>query len=470
MKALLFKNLPKIISVVGIIILFVCFGAFLSTSTGQVFLSSLMKEFPFFNFVYSTYNKIVGFENQLAEISLPSFSEDLIKLFIVTLVSSILFSLLTKLFNNIRIPRNQILDNGKNYEYIEETMKTPLFWIKNTAISIVSKLVGVGIGSFVIKLIVSQTTKIQDSYKRKIVYILLVIIFYCGYCLVNSILRKTTLHFAIFKTFIFSVLPELILTFVTTSLMLLIYFDLKNFGFSIKTIGLVLLLLIWCAVSEWFCDKLKVIFLQQSSGADNHLNIPNCFAATTYYLSMFIYYFFGYVMSGQSDYFEDNISKLFFNLRDFPFFVLIQSGNNISDLLKNQSESVFQQIARLFLFVVLVSVFQNLIRNKKGVSRYIGDCFMLVAVVVSYSLILYCSENVSIFSIIMIAIIVIAMLFKKFYSLVNFLEYILMSVAVIIAAIILSVVFEPDYETAMHLCYITVFSGGIWYVLRRFLN
>lgn len=463
MKTLIIMNIPKIVSLVIIVILVIGGGAFLTSPAGEVIFSSLMGNFPLFNYSYSLYKQFLGFQETLPSLDSISFINDLTKLLIITLTADLIFRLLTRIFNYVNIPKNQILDNGRTYEYIEERRKSISYRIKNFLITLTSKLFGAYAGISVSRGLTELTDGVKDDARRGLVSVLVLLFVFCGYCLIRSLLSGTGIHFQIFKTFIFTVLPEMLSTFVTTSILLIIYFDVNENSFSFTTLLFVFVLLLWCALSDWLCSKLQVHFVQQSSSEKSLFYLPNCFAGATFYLYVFTFYFLGYVAGGKADYFDDFLFKLLFNLKEFPYVALV--NNDTLDLM-----SVLKEMPKILLFAVLVSVFQKLVRGNSGKWRMLVDNTTLVAVIMLYSMILYCYNNFELFPVVAVAVIVILMLFKRFYSLVNIFECLCIAAITTFCAVVLVSVFSFTTEFIYGVCIAMLLSNGIWFITKKIVK
>lgn len=391
------KHLTKFISLAVIIVLLIWFSDFLKTPEGKSFLSKLLGEFPFAKFIYDTINDILGFNVKLPDISASSVSEDLIKLFVSSSVSCLLFRLFSMIFLNVRIPRNQILRGFQtDADIIDENTNSLLYKLKHSFFSALATSLSVLTSNWCITkvsaIISDKYSPPEDTY----VTILALFVFFLAYSILFAVLSGYGLGFSLLKTAFFNVVPNLLSTFGTTSLMLGIYISHSATGFSLKTIIWILLFVIWSGTSDYFVNLLKKEIVKHRNNFS--INFSDLFAVTAMYFSIASYccvYFVKFNYGSYFDYLNDPTVKMFFNLKATPLFEFIVMNESPSSLFTDHISLLLSSIPYMLLFSLITCVLTRIIRFRSLLAWFIAQSISLGFIIVLYSFTIYCYNSLS---------------------------------------------------------------------------
>ncbi|MBQ3136597.1 MAG: hypothetical protein IJB74_03855 [Clostridia bacterium] len=393
------KHLTKIISLTLIIILLIWFSEFLKTPEGKSFLANLMGEFPFAKFIYDTVNDILGYNVKLPEITASSVSEDLIKLFISSSVSCLLFRLFSILFLNVRIPKNQILRGIRtDADIIDENTGSLLYRLKHSFFSGLSASVSVLISGWCIEKI---SAIISDKYsppETTYITLLALLVFFLAYSVLFAILSGYGFGFSLLKTVFFNVVPNLLSTLGTTFFMLGIYISYTASGFSITTFIWISLFVIWAGVSDYFVNLLKKEIVRHRGNFS--INFSDLFAVTAMYFSVASYcciYFVKLNYTSHFDYLNDPAVKTFFNLKATPLFEFIVLNKPPVSLFTDHLSVLVSSIPYMLLFSLITCVLTRIIRFRSLLAWFIAQSISLGIIIVLYSFTIYCYNSLSSF-------------------------------------------------------------------------
>lgn len=465
------KHLTKIISAIGILLL-VAFGwYFLKTDVGKELLSQLMSQFPFYKFVHDKVTAIIGFSEELPKVVVNDVTRDLIKLFITSMINCLVFRLLSRLFLRIRVPRNQIIAGfKKDYEWLEEGEGSWFYQLKKFVVSIVSSIASV----FVCNICLEKIDTLLNAYtgtKKTIASLIALTVFFCAYMILFAFISGTSIEFSLIKTIVFNVIPNLINTFGTNLFMITVYIAATVKGFAVETVVAVILLFLWCALSDWLVDytQKRVATLNGKGSIQFSSMIATCaiyfVCAMYYYINVMIF-----KSPEQLHFFEDQYTKILFNLMEMPLVDFIALRESPITLFSSNISVLIGNIYRILLFSSFVCCFKRIVRFKNFILWYIAQCVSLALVIVSFSFSVYAYNNLDSFWFVLIVVIVLLIncliLGKGILSLA--IEILLSSIIIVLVAT--SFYFIPnnlDIQIIVLGMSVLVLFGG-WYAVDCF--
>lgn len=464
------KNISKIVSYALILLSLIVALFFVKSSIDTSNFLKLLEGFPFAKFVFENVAKIIGFSGKLPDISANSVTMDLVKLLVSSSVRCLLFMLLSRLLLGVHIPRNQIIRGfKKDYEYLEEAEETVFYKIKKCIISIFTSIFSVFLSNIIIDKVKQVVAEKLSGLNTTIAYIIILAAFYVAYCILFAVISGTSFEFSIIKTAVYNIFPNLLSTFGTTFFLLIVYINLTARELNLKTVFSVLLLFAWCLFSDWFTKFCKVKFASLSKSGTIK---PSVFVAfSTIYIICVSYYFLTYVGLGETAFFNDKLTKILFNLPNFPLFDFISLKLPASALFTSHLKLLISNIHKIVILAALVAISQRFKKPSNFILWYLYQCFILAVILAEYSAITYLYANNTFWAVVIIVVAILLCTLINGKGIVSiFPEIAVISFINIIIAVFLS--FIP-YGTELYMiviCIAVTVSVFSWYAVDCLLD
>lgn len=385
-------NLLKCLGVV-ILASFVLLFAFLLTHySGKQLLKQLLFDFPFSEDIYRQFYLITGKGIENTIFKETSLFIDVIGTFSESIIKCLLMTGLARIFLYVQLPVNEIITSKSRHsysaDYLEASVKKPFYTIKLSLISIIVTIGAAYLGTAFADWINAAT---NENY---IIILLVLIALYIIFGIIRSIVAQIPVKTSLRVSFFFNILPTSITMLGTHTLILYAYFSYIADGFSLLTITLCFLLLLWCAVSEFLCNELR------RRCADSYMNVsPHKYPIrfSVFFASAFFYSAYSVMfeigMGGKV--FQNELMRILFKIQELPFMTSRYEGIQAFSSFAAFKALVFPNLRELLLFSLTVSFLQMLCTQKKLISWYFMQCSLLFTLtLIVYSLLPYAISSI----------------------------------------------------------------------------
>ncbi len=238
--------------IVILVALFIGFVEYIHSSEGRELFSMLMGSYPFAAQIVKVTKNVVGFKEKIPIVTTSSFSFDIVKLLISALIKSAVVSVLLRIFCAIPdFSESQLYKWGiDRIDAQEKYMKGISYQFRVLLVNVVASVIIVFISNEIFKALYTYMELHLSKIMITVFAVTGAVFTMLFYIIIFSRSAGIALATAVSWVFLGKIFPKVLDVFGLNVICLLLYMSIYTNGFSTGSIGIGIVLLLWCACAD----------------------------------------------------------------------------------------------------------------------------------------------------------------------------------------------------------------------------